>query len=269
MAKKKDKKKSSKKESKPTDYHNTPEYKILDDQSKKLFDLNHAVQTGESKFTKSQLKSALKVAKKDSSGYMKQVLREFETSVSAQVAQETGDYQSHLDTVNENIKEINDDLAANKEFYSLEEQRTLATQAKDYEQTRGNLVNTISRSGMASSTMGSQAVSAADVSQKGLVEGTTAKYDKQIADLERSAAQGNTQAQQQIKALQASHQVNIQQLGLKAETYLGTDKLKGLNLEGYKPLGDISGTFKEDTVKDIQARQTALLDTSKRTSLGF
>lgn len=267
MAKKKSKEKSKK--SKGFDYRTTSAYKSLTNDEKKLADLQYQVQTGNSKYSARQLKDALKKAKKDSKGYMKQVLREFETSVSQQVASETGDYQSHLDTINENIKEINEDLATNKEYYSLEEQRVLAQQAKDYEQTRGQLVNQISATGTTFSSIGEQQKGYAESTQKGMVESTTAKYNKQISDLEIAASRGNIQAQQQLKDLQRTHQENIAKLGLTAESYLGTEKAKGLNIPGYTTIGDISGQFKEESVKDIAARQGTYLDKAKMTSLNF
>ena len=262
MANKKQKKDSS-------SYKNSSEYKALTSDEKKLADLYSSVTSGTSKYTSSQLKAALKKAKKDSSGYMTQVLREYEMTVSQQVASETGDYQSHLDTINENIKEINDDLAKNKDYLSLEEQQTLAKQARDYEQQRGDLQSQIASTGTTFSTSAENQKSYAAETNKGIVESTTASYDKQRKDLEDAAARGNIQAKQQLADLDRTHQQNINSIGLKAESYLGTDKLKDVNIAGYTPLGNISGQYKEDTVTDIQKRQQAYLDDSKQASLNF
>ena len=127
----------------------------------------------------------------------------------------------------------------------------------------------ISNQGLGSSSIGEQAKGYAETTQKGIVESTTAKYNKQISDLETQAARGNIQAQQQLADLKRTHQENIAKIGLGAESYLGTEKLGALNIQGYKPLGDISGTLKEDTAKDIQARQQTYLDTAKQSSLNF
>lgn len=246
-----------------------PEYKALTNDEKKMVDLRYAVQTGASEYTAKQLKEALKKAKKDSSGYMTQILREFETTVSQQVAQETGDYQSHLDTINENIKEINEDLATNKANLSLEEQQVLAKQARDYEQTRGQLITQIANTGTTFSSIGEQQKGYAEATQKGIVESTTATYDAKKKELETQAARGNLQAQQQLSDLERTHQQNISSIGLKAESYLGTDKVKELGISGYNPLGKISGQIKEDTAMDIAKRQQTYLDKAKQTSLNF
>ncbi|MCX6822323.1 MAG: hypothetical protein NTW30_06120 [Candidatus Aenigmarchaeota archaeon] len=251
-------------------YKNTAAYKALSSDGKKMADLHYEVESGTSKYNAQQLKDALKQAKKDSSGYMKQIIREFETTTSQQLAQETGDYQSHLDTVNENIKEINQDLATNKDFLSLEEQRTLAQSAKDYEQMRGNIITQIQNTGTTFSSIGEEKKTYAEQTQQGFVESTTAKYDKQVADLETQASRGNLQAKQQLADLKRTHEASIQNIGTKAETYLGTKGLSGISgLDLYKPLGDISGQIKEDTVKDIASRQQTYYDQSKQASLNF
>ena len=270
MSKKTSKQKSSKKD-KGFNYKSTPEYAALTDDEKKLVDLNYSIQSGSSKYTNKQLKEALGKAKKDSSGYMKQVLREFQTGVSQQVAQETGDYQSHLDTINENIKEINEDLATGKETLSLEEQRVLSQQARDYEQSKGQLVSQIASTGTGFSSIGEQQKTYAAETQKGLVEGTTATYDTKRKALETQAARGNIQAQQQLSDLNRQHQQNISGIGLKAETYLGSKGIGDISggITGYTALGGISGQAKEESTSDIAKRQQAYLDTSKQASLQF
>ena len=250
-------------------YQASRAYKSLSDDEKKLADLQYDIQVGTSEFSSKQLKEALKKAKKDSKGFLKGVLRVFENEVSQQVAQETGDFQSHLDTLNENIKEINEDLATNKEFLTLEEQRTLASQSREYEQARGTLETQIAGTGTTFSTIGEQKREFAEETQKGIVEGTTARFDKQIADLETSAARGNIRAQQQLKDIRRGFGENIQAIGTKAEEFLGTKRVKELGIEGFKPLGDISGTFKEEQVKDIEERRKAFLAEERQESLQF
>lgn len=270
MAKKK-KNKDKNKNNASSNYKNSSAYKALSSDGKKQADLYYEVSSGSSKYTTSQLKDALKLAKKDSSGYMKQVLTEFETGVSQQLAIETGDWQSHIDTVNENIKEINDNLNANIANLTLEEQQLLAKQARDYEQQAGQLVDKIAGTGMTFSTIGEQQKKYAEETNKGIVESTTAQFDANIERLNREASQGRTQAQQQLKDYNRQHAQNISSLGLKAETYLGTDKLgeTGLIAAGYAPMTGISGQYKEDSVKDIQERQKSYLDNNKQSSLNF
>lgn len=264
MAKKKKKKKDS-----GFDYKSTSAYKSLSHDEKKLADLQYQVSSGNSKYTQKQLKEALKKAKKDSKGYMKGILRTAEMEVSNQIAQETGDYQSHLDTINENIKEINQDLVTNKDYLSLEEQSALTKQAQDFEIQMENTTKQIADTGTTFSSIGETAKKRVSDYSQGIVESTQRSYNKQIKDLETQASRGNIQAQQQLKDLQRGHTQNIQNIGLAAEKYLGSKKLKDLNLQGYKQLGKIGGQYQEDKIKDINARQMTYFDEAKQASLNF
>lgn len=83
-----------------------------------------------------------------------------------------------------------------------------------------------------------------------------ADYAKQIADLEVEASRGNTEAQAQIADLQRKLGESVTGIGRKAESYLGTENTPAL--EGYNPLGDITGTIYEEQKKDIEERKDAI-----------
>lgn len=82
------------------------------------------------------------------------------------------------------------------------------------------------------------------------------EYTQRIAELETDAARGNTEAQAQMVDLQRKLQASIQSAGRTAEQYLGTQNLP--NIQGYAPLGNVTGQLYEDKVKDIEQRKQAL-----------
>lgn len=250
-------------------YKDSKSYKSLTKDEKKLADLYAGVSAGSSKYTTAQLKEALKLAKKDANGYMKQVLRQFETQVSADYAKETGDYQSHLDTINENIKEINQDLTDNSSFLGLQEQQALASQARQFEQEKGNVEQNLAATGLTRSTIGENRQKYVEDTNKGIVEGITSTYDKNLSELKKQADRGNIQAQRQLKDLERGYKYDVGSLGLKSEGYLGSEGVAKLGFEGYKPLGDITGSYKEDLTKDIANRQETYLNNARQSSLNF
>lgn len=85
---------------------------------------------------------------------------------------------------------------------------------------------------------------------------TQRDYAKQIADLESSAASGNTEALAQIEDLKRKQAASITAAGRSAEATLGTNNLP--ELQGYTPLGGVTGTLYDQQVKDIEERKKAI-----------
>lgn len=93
------------------------------------------------------------------------------------------------------------------------------------------------------------------------------QYAAEIAKYETEAQRGNVQAQAAMADLSRKLTQSIQNLGLSAEKYLGTDKLP--TLPGYAPLGGVTGGLYEDMTKDIASRQSAIYNEKTATSLNF
>lgn len=96
---------------------------------------------------------------------------------------------------------------------------------------------------------------------------TQRTYAKQIADLEAEAASGNVEAQAQIADLKRKMEASVTSAGRSAEAYLGTENMP--TVEGYTPLGDVTGQLYEDRVKDIEARKNALYGDLTQSSLNI
>jgi hypothetical protein len=92
-------------------------------------------------------------------------------------------------------------------------------------------------------------------------------YAKQIADLEIEAGRGNTEAQAQMADLQRKLNESVTATGRAGEAYLGTENMP--QLEGYAPLGGVTGQVYEDQVKDIEARKQAIYGELNQSSLNI
>ena len=95
---------------------------------------------------------------------------------------------------------------------------------------------------------------------------TARQYAYKISQLETAAARGSADAQRQLDELKRGLDIDITELGRTYEAKWGTEKLPGL--EGYTPLGGVSGTMAEQKIKDIAARRETLYGEGKRSSLG-
>lgn len=249
-------------------YKDTPQYQALSTWEKQLADLQYQVSTKSSEYTKQQLKDALAAAKKDSDPYMRGIIRMAEEDVSLAIAQETGDYESHLKTLEQNIKETEEDLANNREFMTLEHQRSMAQQLRDYKRSSGQMKMRIAEQGLGDSTFGKQEQTYAEQTQEGIVEGQTARFEKGIRDLEVGAQRQISRTQQGIEDLTRTHQNRVSQIGLGAERTLGSERASSL-VGGYEAVGGVGGTLEEQRVQDINQRQQAYLGDLRQESLRF
>jgi len=97
--------------------------------------------------------------------------------------------------------------------------------------------------------------------------GLERNYTTKLQQLELEASRGNLEATKQIEDLKRVYGEDITNLGRKAESYLGTANLPAI--EGYSPLGSITGSMYEEKVADISKRQAAIYNTKVGASLNY
>jgi len=239
------------------DLKNDPNYKALPDDLKKVATYFETVGLSSNTEQGTRLIQSLQTAADQSNAYYKQFF-----NIAADTMIRTNDeYQqafgSKSDRLNKQITQINEDLAKNKEFMTLEEQSDLTRLANEYKANLQTTQGTMAAAGLTQSTIRSEAEQRLAAQNKGLVEDTQRQYGKRIADLETAAARGNQEAQADLADLKAKLGYNITQLGRDIETQVGSASMPALS--GYTPLGNITGSLVENRTKDIAQRAGGLL----------
>lgn len=210
---------------------------------------------------------ALDEATKQADPYWKSYLLVTQDQVQRAVDTEIKNTQTEVEKNQRIIDQLKENLSSNKEFLTLEQQSDLATLTRNYEVQQEQTVQGAADAGLTFSTKRKIAEQRLAEANTGLVESTTRKYNKQIADLTTQAESGSLEAQKEIEDLQRRLGQRVTGIGREAEAKLGTTNLPAI--EGYKPLGDISGSLYEQKTKDIAERQEALFAEKSRESLSL
>jgi hypothetical protein len=188
-----------------------------------------------------------------------EILRSFEAS--------QGDFESSIQRQQRITQNIQQDLATNKDYLTLEQQNELSNLSKSYKLNQEQIIEGAAERGLTFSTKRSLAESRLAEANQGMVESTNRQYNKQLADLQTASSRDTLEAQKQIEELQRKAQENTTAIGRGAEKYLGTGNLP--SLPGYTPIGDISGDIYEDKVKDVAQRSDAIFNELTQNSLNY
>lgn len=242
-------------------------YDSLSGDMQDMVKYNYEIQSADQKDKLEKLDSALKEAEKQADPYWKSYLIVAQDEVNRAVEDITGQYTPEIERNQRTIDRLKQNLSENKEFLNLEQQATLANLTRDYEVKNEQLVEGAAEAGLTFSTKRKTAEQRMAEEQQGMVESTTRRYEKQLGDLEKEAEVGQLEAQKQTEELQKRMQSGITDVGRRAEAQLGTENLPAI--EGYKPLGDISGELYEQKARDIEARKQAIYGEKVQQSLTF
>jgi len=249
------------------DLENDPNYQALPDDLKKAAAYFENVGLASNTEQGTKLINALQTAASQSDAYMKQFYNIAADSLIRTSEQYQSIFGTESERLNKRITEINEDLAKNKEFLTLEEQSDLTRISNEYKANLQSTQGTMAAAGLTQSTIRSEAEKRLSEQQTGLVEDTQRQYGKKITELETSAQRGNKEAQTQLDELKRNLGYNITNLGREAEQYLGSSNMPAIS--GYSPLGGLSGTYNEDKLKDIALRAGTLLGESNMESLNL
>jgi len=170
------------------------------------------------------------------------------------------DFASNQETIQNNIDRINQDLIEGKGRISIDEQAELKRQQRKYEYELEGLVENARHAGLTFSSKRALAENRLGIEQADIVESTKRGFQRQLDDLIKLADRGDEDARNQLEDYKRMYGEDITKLGRAAESYLGSSAIPGM--EGYKPMGGVVGTIKEDELKDIKARAGQLYDTN-------
>jgi len=213
------------------------------------------------------LEESLKEATKQADPYWQGFLKIAQDEIGRSFDDAKNTFQYQKDELEIKIQNIAEDLATNKEFYSLEQQSDLAKLKQSYEQQVGQVIEDAANKGVTFSTKRTVPLQQLEEYNKNVVESTQRQYEKQLGDIETEAGRGTGRAEREIKQRREDLQSSLTGIGRSAEERLGTENLP--KLEGYKALGDVSGQFYEDKVADIEQRKQGIFDEKSFSSLTF
>lgn len=240
----------------PDSIKNSPEFQSLPDDLKKMAGYQYTIQKTNDVEAQKNLEVSLAKAKEQAEPYWKGVLRVAHDTISNSLADITGDYEYKKKKAEANIKEINDTLANDKDFLTLEQQAELAREESKYQQDLDQIKETMASRGLSFSTIKEEAEAQRDEEQQDIVESTKRLYGYKLRNTDITAQ--NKLATQNTDLAEAERQKasKIKSLGTEAESKLGTENLP--TIQGYTPMGNVTGDLYEQKVKDIYERAKTL-----------
>lgn len=242
-------------------------YQKLSPDQQELVKYNYQIANEDSKDASKKLAQSLKEAQKQADPYWKSFLKvaQDEVTRSYDDTMHTADFQkSELET---KIADISEDLAKNRDFYTLEQQSDLAKLKMSYEQQRDGIITDAADRGLTFSTKREVPLKQLENYNANVVEATNRDYQKRQDDLATDSQRNIDESNARLAEIERQKQVDITGIGRKAEAELGSDNLP--KLEGYDPLGKISGDLYQKQVADIEQRKQAIFNEKNQTSLNF
>ena len=123
-------------------------YDALSSDMKEMVAYNYTIQSKDQKDKVKKLEEALEGATEQAAPYWKSVLRVAQDEITRAVTVEEEDYETNVDKLDTRISELKEDLSTNKDFLSLEEQSSLASQLRSYEGQRNGIIEQAAEAGL-------------------------------------------------------------------------------------------------------------------------
>lgn len=242
-------------------------YQNLSPDQQELVRYNFETGRADNKDSAKKLAESLDEATKQAEPYWKSFLEIARDETIRAFSDTENEYGFQKDQLEKKILQIGEDLSKNRDFYSLEQQSDLAKLKQSYEQQRDGIIEEAASRGLTFSTKREVPLKQLSDYNANVVESTNRAYGKKLEDLTTESTRAIQDATSRISALDTEKKAKLTDIGREAEQKLGTDNLP--TLEGYTPLGSVSGDFYENKVKDIEARKQAIFGEKVQTSLNF
>jgi hypothetical protein len=226
----------------PDETKDSEEWQQASDQNKKIIDMiqgwHDAIIAGDvalQQDAEAALESAITLA----DPYFKQKLLVAQEEIKQSVATTTGDYDSSKKSLDEKIKNINEDLVYNKKELSLDEQEDLATQKRNYENQLYQLQQGMAESGLAFSSPRARAESLLSAENQGVVTSTQRKFARAQRDQDVGSARDLLSSQNALADLARRKSEILKKTSLIGEESVGSKNLQ--DIPGVNKMGGIVG----------------------------
>lgn len=242
-------------------------YNNLSADQQELVRYNFETGRADNKDSAKKLAESLDEATKQAEPYWKSFLEIARDETIRAFSDTENEYKFQKDQLETKITQISEDLVKNRDFYTLEQQSDLAKLKQSYEQQRDNVIEEAASKGLTFSTKREIPLKQLSEYNTNVVESTNRSYSKKLEDITTESNRNIQDASSRIAALDTEKKAKLTDIGREAEQKLGTDNLP--TLEGYSTLGNISGDYYENKVKDIENRKQAIFNEKTQNSLNF
>ena len=206
--------------------------------------------------TQKNLLNALTTASATVDPYYREIINATKDELTRAFGSAKGDLASQTRDLDLRIQQIKEDLATGKTTLSLDEQSELKRQQVTYETEKQNVLDSAANTGLTFSSRRALAESKLDTENQDIVQSTRRSFQEKLSTLQTAADRGNLEAKNQLSDYERLYGENITKLGRVGESALGTSNMPPL--EGYTPLGGLSGTIPEEQRNSVLEGATAL-----------
>jgi len=231
----------------------TPEQKAI-----VLF--NWSAMTASSEEGKREAENALELAKQNTDPYYRSLIGYSQDELSRALTSTQADVGDQMAQMSARKKQIDQDLAFNRDQMSLEEQAEMSRLSREYDQNLRTLQTNAQEAGLVFSSPREQAESELAMAKTDVAESTNRKYARQQRELQVAAERGleDIARDEQTTTRQAQEQATS--LARKAESYLGSENLPSeLGGQAIPKLGGITGDLQNQRDLELMQMQQALV----------
>ncbi len=232
-------------------FKNSSSYKALSKDLQDLVDLAFSTFTGtpeQQQIFADALKNAQALADPYAKTQLALAFGEFQSKISF----ELGDLERASSFIEESRKQIQQEVAASRDFLTLQQQAEIARQDRQLGQDLLSLADQAAEKGLTFAT-GARSRALAEERRKeqfeDVIQSTQRETNFRISQLEAQAAQGDVRAQQQLADLKAKSAFNLENIGRSAERVLGSTGLPSGT--GFTPVGGSLGEIEQQRRESI------------------
>lgn len=233
----------------PGEILTNPEFTGLSNENKMLVYLTYKAQTATNAGAKEDLQKALDFATSSADPYFKEKSRIVQDEINRSVGTTTANVKSKVDSANERIKQLTEDLTYNKENLSLEQQQELADQLRKNKEDLFGLQQQAAESGLAFSSPRKEAEAGLMAQQQGISESTARKYARLNRSEDLNASRGIAELNRGIADTERAGTEQLTSIQRAGEKTLGSGQTPSVS--GVSSMGGVTGTLQEDRQNQI------------------
>lgn len=197
--------------------------------------------------------------------YFKSQIRLAQDEILRSTAATGADAASEIGQLQTRIDQTKEDLIYNREQLTLDEQASLASQLREYQDSLSSLQTQYQEAGLIFSSPRAQAEQQLAEQQKLTAESTTRQAQRALRELGTGSLRDIQAATEDIGNVSRKAAEQTLATMRSGEAVLGTANLP--KLEGVSALGDITGTIEEDRQKAILDLEQSLLQRTASTDV--
>ena len=247
-------------------FRDSAAYRALPNDLKSFVDMSYNLITVGVESDAKTFAAAIEQAKAIADPYLAAQLTLAKGEIFSSVAKANNDYETAHEIITRTRDELLKNVSLNKDALTLDEQATLAREATQYGYDLQDIANTAAEKGLTFATglkSRTEAETRRTTQYQDVIQSDQRDYNLKVAELEAKAQSGDTDAQAKLAALNKDKSTTLADIGRNAESVLGTNIATSMRIEGYTPVGGVTGTIKENVDKKMLADVAGFVDLQK------